>query len=287
MQPEKHYKKTNPKLSFHLMKFAAQDFKKNSNNLTDDEYNQVFKNANEEMLLHQVILASQEACSVVIPQSILQWTISGIIAEYPDRETFFDMLKANHLSYDEYLAALNNDLRVETILARVASSVKSVKPSEMLRYYKSHYSLFNKPERRDASLIQLFATPSQGFDQALHTITAIHDRLCHHPQNFAEEARNFSECETGKEGGKLGIIVKGELCNALNLALFALDEGEISQVIESADAYHILKCNSIYPAVTIPFEEASVQILPRLLKKKKLNACRSWLQELVQGNKDD
>lgn len=284
MQTEKQYKKNNPRLSFHLMKFAVQDFKKNSSNLTEDEYSQVLQNANEEMLLHQVILTSEEACCVVIPESILLKTLRAVIAEYPSNEAFYEMLEANQLSYESYALALHNDLRVETVLGKIASSVQTVASSEMLRYYKNHYTFFNRPEQRNASLIQIFAVASTGFDPALTAITKIHERLLHHPKNFAVEAKSHSECDTGEDGGKLGTLAAGELCNELNTTLFSLDTGKISQVVESANAYHILKCNAIYPAVKIPFEKATAQILPRLLRKKQLNACRVWLQNIVQGN---
>jgi len=282
MQQEKQYKKTNPKLSFHLMKFAVQDFKKNSDKLTEEEYSQVLQNANEEMLLHQVILNSEEACCVVIPEPIFQKTLQAVISEYPSDELFYDMLDANQLTYTDYITALNNDLRVETVLSKVASSVQTVKPSEMLRYYKSHYTTFNRPEQRNVSIIQIFSSPSAESDPALGTISAIHERLCQHPQDFTLEAKHYSECDTGKDGGKLGTLAAGELCEKLNAILFSLNKGEISQVVESSNAYHILKCNAIYPAIKIAFEEASIQILPRLLKKKQLNACRLWLQEIVQ-----
>jgi len=283
MQPGKQYKKSNPRLSFHLMKFAVQDFNKNSINLTEDEYNQVLQNANEEMLLHQVILNSEEACCVVIPEPIFQQTLQAVTSEYPSDDIFYEMLDANRLTYNDYITALYNDMRVETIIGKVASSVHTVTHSEMLRYYKSHYTSFNRPEQRSVSMIQIFSSTPSGFDTAFRTITDIHERLCYHPQDFTQEAKTYSECDTGIEGGKLGTLAAGELCDELNATLFSLDKGEISQVIESSNAYYILKCNAIYPTLNIPFEEATIQIHPLLLKKKQLNACRLWLQKIVQG----
>ena len=283
MEPEKQVKNKNPKLSFHLMKFAVQDFKKNSNNLTEDEYSQVLQNANEEMLLHQLILNSEEACCVVIPEPIFQRTLRAVIAEYQSDELFYEMLDANRLTYPEYVTALHNDLRVETTIGKVASGEQTVTTSEMMRYYKSHYSSFNYPERRSASIIQITAAPSAGFDPAFSTISNVHERLSYHPDDFSLEAQTYSECDTGKDGGKLGVLADGELCDALNTVLFSLDKGEISQVIENANSYYILRCNTIYPALHIPFEEAIAQIQPQLLKKKQLNTCRLWLQKIVQA----
>ncbi len=283
MEPGKLDKKKDPKLSFHLMKFAVQDFKKNSTSLTEDEYNQVLQDANEEMLLHQLILNSDEACCVVIPEPFFQQTLQTVIAKYQSDELFYEMLDANRLTYPEYVTALHNDLRVETIIGKIASARQTVTTSEMMRYYKSHYSSFNRPERRSVSMIQITAAPSTGFDPAFSTINNVHERLSYHPDDFALEALNYSECDTGKDGGKLGVLTAGELCSELNTVLFSLDKGEISQVIENANAYYILRCNAIYPALHIPFEEALSQIRPQLLKKKQLNACRLWLQKIVQG----
>lgn len=290
MQTERQGKNNTPRLSFHLMKFAVQEFQKNSDNLTADEYSQVFQHAKEEMLLHQIILASDEACCVVIPDSILKRTLQAIIAESSSDEAFHYMLAANNLQLSDYIRALHNDLRVETVLGRISSTVQSVTTSEMFRYYKSHRAHFRRPAQRQASLIQIFSQSKTAVDPSFTIICGIKERLCKHPENFAHEAETFSECDTKKDGGRLGVLTDGvltdgDLCRELNTTLFSLKQGEISEVIEKGNAYHILKCNAIFPAINVPFKEATAKIFPKLLKEKKLSACRLWLQELIQGTK--
>lgn len=286
MHLEKQDKKNCPILSFHVMKFAVQDFQKNSCNLTTDEYNQVYQHANEEMLLHKIILSSNDACCVIIPDSLIERTLQTVISEYPSKGAFYDMLTANSLRLQEYTLALHNDLRVETILGKVAATVQTIHPAEISRYYIMNKIQFSRPEQRKVSLIQIFANTSAEAEQALHTITEIRNRLCYHPEEFANEAKQFSECDTNTDGGEIGILSPGELCRELDSVLFSLNNGEISQVVKTRKAYHILKCDAIYPAIHIPFEEAKIQIRPLLLKKKQLNACRLWLQELVEGTKE-
>ncbi len=283
MQLERQGKHDDPKLSFHLMKFAVQEFRKNSDELSADEYRQISQQAREEMLLHQIILASSEACCVVVPAPVFEQTLHAIIAESPSDAAFHDMLAANNLKLSDYVQALHNDLRVETVLGKISSTVESVTSAEMQRYYKNHETNFKREEQRQASLIQIFSQSDSGVDPSFTTISEIHKRLCQHPENFAREARTFSECDTSKDGGQLGIVKAGELCSELSNTLFSLECGEISKIVERDKAYHILRCDAIYPAINVPFKDATSQILHHLLKEKKLSSCRLWLQTLVRG----
>ncbi len=286
MRLERQHKRNCPTLTFHVMKFAVQDFQKNSCNLTNDEYNQVYQHANEEMLLHQIILSSSDACCAIVPDDLIECALQAVIAEYSSNDEFHDMLTANKLQLSEYRQSLHNDLRVETILGKVAATVQTVPQSEISRYYLTNKMQFRRPEQRKVSIIQLFANTSAEEEQSFLTISEIYNRLSFHPENFSIEARHFSECDTNEDGGKIGILGPGELCQELDSVLFSLNSGDISEVVKTSKAYHILKCDAIFPAIHVPFEEAKVQIGPLLLKKKQLNACRLWLQKLVQGTKE-
>jgi peptidyl-prolyl cis-trans isomerase C len=284
MQQGRNQKQIDPMLSFHLMKFAYQDFQKSAGNLTKQEYTQAYQHANEEMLLHQVILTSDDACCVVIPEATLKGTLQGVIAEYPSNTIFHATLKENNMSLEDYTLALRNDLRVETILSQVASTVQSVTPIEILYYFNKNRTEFNQPEQRNVSYIQVLLTSSSSreVDSAFEKITAIHRRVCRAPETFSKEARLFSDCSTGKNDGNLGLLAAGDLCPELDRVLFSLHTGEISHIVESASGFNILCCNKIHPAKKVSFKEASSMIFPILLKKKQLEACRLWLQNLVQ-----
>jgi peptidyl-prolyl cis-trans isomerase C len=284
MQPEKRQKQTGSTLSFHLMKFAVQDFQKNTSQLTTEEYDQASQLANEEMLLHQVILNSEEACCVVIPEQNIQQTLRRIIAEYQDKAHFHATLRENNLQFTDYLTALHNDLRVETVLARIASSVQSVTSLEILDYYKKNKTDFTHPEQRSGAHIQIFSNPSvsSGIDPALQKMIEIHHRVCLAPNTFSEEALLYSECDTRKDGGRLGMLVAGELCDELDRVLFSLKTGAISPVIKSFNGFHILQCREILPGKNMCLAEAAPAISSTLLKKKQLKACRSWLERLMQ-----
>ncbi|MBL4901255.1 MAG: peptidylprolyl isomerase [Desulfocapsa sp.] len=287
MQQKSGRKKIDPMLSFHLMKFAFQDFQTTLCHLTKQEYTKVYQHANEEMLLHKVILSCKESCCVVIPESLLNQTLQGVINEYPSREHFHATLQENTISLADYTLALHYDLRVETILARVACNIPPVTTADMFHYFNNNKTEFYQPEQRCASHILIRYDPLSPVETASahQKITMIHRRVCKKPETFKEEAKFFVGCNTVTADDFTGKFTAGELCHKLDKSLFSLAPGEISPIIENSSGFNIIQCTKIYPEKYITFREASPAISAILLKKKQLRACRIWLQKLIQPNK--
>ena len=59
--------------------------------------------------------------------------------------------------------------------------------------------------------------------------------------DFAELAKRHSGHESASEGGDMGFVVRGQLVAPVETALFALEEGAVSGVVESDLGLHLLK----------------------------------------------
>ncbi len=287
MQQENTRKQTDPMLSFHLMKFAFQDYHKSIHHLTDNEYSNVYTNANEEMLLHRVILTSEEACCVVIPESILDRTLLDVIAEYSSEEHFYGTLQKNNIPLTDYHAALHNDLRVETILSKVACKAQPVTSAEIQHYYISNKTDFLQPELRSGKHIQVTCDFSSKTETALalHQITTIHNKIRGNPGLFNKKAILSPEFDILPDITSFSKTSRGNLCQTLERQLCLLVSGEVSKVIKNSIGFNILHCTHIYPTKNITLNEATADIFATLLKEKQLNACRIWLQKIVQPPK--
>jgi peptidyl-prolyl cis-trans isomerase C len=97
--------------------------------------------------------------------------------------------------------------------------------------------------------------------------------------DFAALAKdNSQDYASAKRGGDLGLVARGQLPPQLDKAAFALQKpGDVSDVVRTDTAFHILRLEERVPAVREPFEkvrDALVKELgPRLDKERRTQAA--------------
>ncbi len=86
--------------------------------------------------------------------------------------------------------------------------------------------------------------------------------------DFAELAKQHSQDESAAEGGDMGFVVRGQLVTALDEALFALEEGAISDPVESSLGLHLLKAVERREDKIRELEEVREEIVAALKRER-------------------
>jgi len=78
-------------------------------------------------------------------------------------------------------------------------------------------------------------------EEAKAAIERLRGKLVAGEVAFDEAARVISECPSGAEGGDLGQFPRGVMVGEFETAAFALEVGELSEVVETPFGFHLIQ----------------------------------------------
>lgn len=278
-----------PAFAYHLLKVALNSFKKSPFQLNAEELQQARKSAGKSHDLESLVLASREAADVLIAASQLDAAVSEVAGRYADSEEFHRDLSRNGLDEAGLREALRRELVFDGVMQRIGAKSPQVDDLDVRLFYEIHHDRFTAPEKRSARHILITINPDypeNTREAALATAERLLDKLAGKTNRFAKLARKHSECPTALEGGKLGTVTPGQLYPELDAALFALEEGAISGVVESEVGFHILWCEKMTAAKTLPLSKVDARIRQILQDRKRRNCQKNWLAELRRSKQD-
>ncbi len=125
------------------------------------------------------------------------------------------------------------------------------------RYYDNNAARFRSADVFEASHILLSADPAdqQTYAAAVAEAEVIIATLTERPDEFAAIAGQRSDCSSGKEGGRLGQITRGQTTPEFETFLLALDEGQLCpQPVKTPYGIHVLRLDRREPGRVMPFE---------------------------------
>lgn len=270
-------------LAYLELKTAQNLFGKPPGELADAERARVHHLAARQYVLETRVLRTPEAHEASVSARHVQAALQEIRERYPDSEAFHADLACHHLDEARFLLALERDLKVEHVLEHIGKRAPRVAEIDVELYYHYHPEQFRRAETRHARHILVTINPDLPENTqhaARQRIEAIAARLDKNGKRFDEQARKHSECPTALQGGWLGEVKRGQLYPQLDFALFKMHAGDISTILESPLGYHLVQCETIQSARTLPLEEARPAIRNMLQQRRERTCQQAWIKQL-------
>ena len=105
--------------------------------------------------------------------------------------------------------------------------------------------------------------------------------------DFAELAKQFSDCPSSSRGGDLGYFSRGKMVKPFEDAAFALKIGEMSNVVETKFGYHVIKVTDKKPESVTEFDKEKEKLSNYLKREKIQKAVEEYVAKLKQTAKID
>ena len=155
----------------------------------------------------------------------------------------------------------------------------TIPESDVEKEYKNNEEQYKSPEQVRASHILL---KTEGKDDA--AVKAKAEELLKQAKSgadFAELARKNSEDEaSAKNGGDLDYFGKGRMVPEFDAAVFAMQPGQISDLVKTQYGYHIIKLVDKKPATTRPYAQVRQQLHDQLAYQRAQAQAADLAQNL-------
>ncbi|MCU5746804.1 peptidylprolyl isomerase [Staphylococcus sp. SQ8-PEA] len=154
--------------------------------------------------------------------------------QYGGKDQFESMLKQQHMSLDDYKEEKKLQAYQKQLLEdKVKISDKDIKDNTKKA---SHILIKTKENKKD----------KQGLSdkEAKKKAEDILKEVKKDPDKFSAIAKKESkDSQSSKKGGSLGYVIKGQMEDKFEKALFKLKEGQVSDIVKTDYGYHIIKAD--------------------------------------------
>jgi peptidyl-prolyl cis-trans isomerase D len=152
-------------------------------------------------------------------------------------------------------------------------SATEVTPEDLQKYYQRHLDRFDVQESVRLAHIYFQVPAAADEDARAKVLDRAREVLSQARNNgdFGALAKQYSDDKKSAEsGGDLGRFIRGSLNPALEKAAFALNSGEISDVVQSPAGFHIIKALDHTHAHLKPLEEVKAEVEKGARQEKAL-----------------
>jgi len=204
----------------------------------------------------------------------LQLTKSNVLDQIISEKLLIQEAKNRGLEQDkdvlEQIKNTTEQILVQSLIEKEIIGKVKVDDQEALTYYEENKDNFITKEQ--VYLYNILVETEEVAKDILEKLKSGVD--------FIEIAKEKSTGPSAAQGGDLGYISKGDLIPEIENVVFALEIGNISDIIKSQYGFHILKVTDKKPEVLKTFEEVKEEIVPTLLSTKQKEAFDNLLEEL-------
>ena len=206
--------------------------------------------------------------------------------EWPSRElaAVRELLRQQAVALG-FLAAGADDAAVtagiEQLLEREVTT-PSPTEEECRRYYDAHAEEFRSGDLVCARHILFQITPGCNVDLVRAEAEQTLAQLLAAPDDFEACALTLSNCPSGRQGGNLGQISRGDTVPEFERALFRLQPtGILRELVKTRHGFHIVAIDQRIPGATLPFEAVRDRVAERLKAGVEERALRQYVSILA------
>lgn len=240
------------------------------------------RRAKEHAIGTKLLLDEVKRRHVDVPQNEVDAAVAAMARKAGGDAAFDAMLARQHLTRDQLRNSVRVGKQLDALIARVTAGEPEPTEEEVRAYYEDHEDRYTAPD--EVQVRHILMKPASGNDSDRDTVRSRLQGLKRQIEeggDFAELAAAFSECPSGKStGGSLGWVGRGTTVPEFDDAVFTMEVGDISDVVETALGLHIIEKLDEQPGEPLPFEEVRDRIRDLMRHERRGHALSRFVEKL-------
>jgi peptidyl-prolyl cis-trans isomerase C len=231
-------------------------------------------------------LLGQEARRLELQPSSerVEQTMAEIVQQAGSRSALDTTLAGIGVTYDQLRGSVAEADLAQVFIASQIDPKVSVSDEDVAAFYAGNPDMFEQPEQIHARHIIMRAAPDdpqEDRDAARARAAAARERALA-GEDFSALAGELSEDESASRGGDLGFLSRRNITGPFADAAFALDDGAISEVVETDFGYHVIKVDEKRPPSKMTLDEAR-EPLGRMLHDQQVGQILAQMLDGLAG----
>jgi peptidyl-prolyl cis-trans isomerase SurA len=236
----------------------------------------------KDLIDRQLVLQAFKKEKYEIPDHFVDERMHEIIRENfgGDRNTFIKTLEAQNYTLGEFKQKEMEQMIVQAMRSHNVKTKNIISPTKVDDYYKKHHDEFTTKEQIKLRMIMIPGQKDTATAPAQKALAEeVLGRLAAGAE-FDRTAQIYSEDSTRDNGGDWGWIERNTLAAPLEKFAFNMPLGRISNIIEYAGNYYILKVEDKHGGTTKSLAEARPEIEKKLIQQEAQQIQERWIASL-------
>lgn len=254
--------------------------------LTDEARQQLRDKLLQTIIENRIQLQQAEREKITAEDSEVQEQLNDIMKKVnlPSSKEFEDVLKQQGLTLEGLKKRIRDQILVQRVTRRKVALRISVTEQEIDAYLSANRAKLETGLTFEARHILFLPGPEEGepgWETAKKKAEDVY-ALVKQGQNFGELAKKYSQDASGKDGGSLGTLKRGELTPEIESAILRLNPGESSPPTRSPVGYHLFHLDAKETLSGEALTQARSQIRDILYREKYDVRLKEWIAEIKQ-----
>jgi parvulin-like peptidyl-prolyl isomerase len=238
--------------------------------------------AKDQAIGAKLLVNESRRLDIKVPQADIDARLQAMVQRVGGQEAFLTLLKKQDITEDIVKDSIEQGRRVDLLVEKLTTGISDPTEEEMRAHFKEHEDEYVKSDRAQVQHILIKPESNGEADKGTARSRLMEvRRSIEEGANFEDQAAAHSQCPSGKKtGGSLGWISKGMTAPELDRAIFSMEIGELSDVVESQLGLHILKKTAHEEGGKADYAEVAEDIRDFLRHAKRGIVLSDYVAEL-------